>query len=48
MGWGSIKVTTLVEVIELLANLRGIYFRRRMEGTREKEYEGIDESVTLN
>lgn len=41
-GWGSIRVTTSVEVVEILVNLRGIYFRRYKGGTWVKEYEGID------
>lgn len=39
---GSIKVTTSVEVVEMLGDFRGIYFRRHKVGTWGKEYERVE------
>lgn len=39
---GSIRLTTSVEVVEELRDLREIYFRRHIVGTRGEMCEGID------
>ena len=39
---GSIRVTTSVEVVDELGDVRGIYFRRHKVGTWGKEYVGLD------
>ncbi len=40
-------MTNSVEVVEVLEDLREIYFRRHMVGTWVKEYEGIDVPAML-